>query len=275
MALTNDPNDPNQQGILALGTPFQPLTIEQLYQQVLGRSADPGGMEYWTGMFGQDVDENELGQFRIAAQPEIDSRVAAPAPTPAPFQPLTIEQMYQQVLGRPADQDGLGYWTNLLGPEVDENELAQFRTAAQPEIDSRVAAPLDLAQIGNTPGLLPQVPPTPTNVYDLDDKAYDKDQLLNLAQQIAANINPSQIGGGVFGETQPNVGFSYTQAQNILGKDPSVYDQVVLDMARQLLNQGVTDFSQLRVGEYQPPGVETESGMSTIFVVGPRLYYGD
>jgi hypothetical protein len=46
----------------------------------------------------------------------------------------TVNEIYQQVLGRPAEPEGLAYWKSVFGDYVDDTELAQFKTAAAPEI---------------------------------------------------------------------------------------------------------------------------------------------
>ena len=48
----------------------QPLTIEQLYQNVLGRAPDPGGLINWQTAFGSEIDPTEIQQFVSAAQAE-------------------------------------------------------------------------------------------------------------------------------------------------------------------------------------------------------------
>lgn len=63
--------------------------ILDLYQQVLGRdpraTGDQAGYDYWKNMFMADnqIDPNEMMAFLNAAKPELASRKAAPAPTPA------------------------------------------------------------------------------------------------------------------------------------------------------------------------------------------------
>jgi hypothetical protein len=46
------------------------LSIDQLYQQILGRAPDAGGAAYWGNLFGNDIDANEMASFRQAAAPE-------------------------------------------------------------------------------------------------------------------------------------------------------------------------------------------------------------
>ena len=64
----------------------------------------------------------------------------------------TVNEIYQQVLHRPAEPEGLAYWTSVFGDSVDANELAQFKAAAAPELVQRGALPEDLmARIAAAP----------------------------------------------------------------------------------------------------------------------------
>ena len=63
--------------------------------------------------------------------------------TTAVAQPLTneaVRQAYLTVLGREPDAAGLKYFSDLFGAEVDAAELANFRTAAAPELAARTTA---------------------------------------------------------------------------------------------------------------------------------------
>lgn len=75
---------------------LQPLTVEQLYKDVLGRSSDTGGAQYWAQKFGPTIDPNEIAEFRAAAAPEL------------------VQNAYQNVLGRAADVPGSEYYTKQL-----------------------------------------------------------------------------------------------------------------------------------------------------------------
>jgi hypothetical protein len=123
-------------------------TVQDIYQQILNRKADPEGLLYWQNQFGNEVDANELAQFARAAAPEIAQRDAASyaARTPA----ADIQALYQQNLGRAADPAGLLYWQNKFGPTVDATEVAEFRAAAAPEISRRNV------QTTNTTGFDPE-----------------------------------------------------------------------------------------------------------------------
>ena len=51
-------------------------TVGDLYTNILGRSGEQTGIDYWTGKFGDTIDANELAQFNAAAQVEIAARNA-------------------------------------------------------------------------------------------------------------------------------------------------------------------------------------------------------
>jgi hypothetical protein len=72
---------PGSGGILAKG----PVTIEDLYKQVLGRAPDKGGLEFWKGAFGGDIvkDQNQYLDFLKGAQAELSGLVKAPPEVPA------------------------------------------------------------------------------------------------------------------------------------------------------------------------------------------------
>jgi hypothetical protein len=114
-------------------------------------------------------------------------------------------------------------------------------TVTQPEVDyyaqqfsSDVNAPLAVT------------PPVVSNtVTDYQGKTYDKATLLNLAQELAPSIDANRLKGGVYSTTGQSIGFNYDEATKALGYAPSAAEQVVLDMARHLMDEGVTNVSQI------------------------------
>jgi hypothetical protein len=94
------------------------MTIEQAYQQVLGRTPSASEIAYWKTQFGDSVDAGELSTFSVAAQPE---RAAAPTTYPK------IREMYLSVLGREPDAAGLKYFYDRFGDEVSGTELDIFK----------------------------------------------------------------------------------------------------------------------------------------------------
>jgi hypothetical protein len=135
-------------GAAAGATPPAITSVEDLYTNILGRAPDTEGLAFWKQGFGDTIDANEIASFQNAAQAELKNRTApeqqilAPnlvntAGAAAPAAP-SVTDLYQSILGRaPESADATNYWQNQFGPTIDANELAQFRTAAQAEIDAR------------------------------------------------------------------------------------------------------------------------------------------
>jgi len=90
---------------------------------------------------------------------------------------------------------------------------------------------------------------TPNTLTDYRGRTYDTTAVLNLANQLAGIADTSALSGGVFGVTKGSVGFDYDQAARALGRDLSVGEQVLLDSARSLIDQGITDLSKLSMGD--------------------------
>lgn len=96
--------------------------IEVLYHNLLGRDADPGGLSYWKGMVesGKLSLDNLTVAFINGAQSDGDAAlvqskiVAANAYTEtlaADQLSNTVQELYVAYYGRPADVEGLKYWS--------------------------------------------------------------------------------------------------------------------------------------------------------------------
>jgi hypothetical protein len=83
------------------------------------------------------------------------------------------------------------------------------------------------------------------SVKDYQGKTYDSNQLLALSKQVAGSIDANAIKGGVFNTKGESVGFNYDEASRLLGHPPTAAEQVILDMSRHLLNEGVTDLTKV------------------------------
>jgi hypothetical protein len=112
------------------------LTVEQLYQQYAGRAADPGGVAYFSQLFGSEIDPSEVARFQTAiAEARAQGSEPAPAPVytppPAPAAPtnLTVNDLYTQYAGRAADPSGVDYFSQLFGPTIEPDEITRFQTA--------------------------------------------------------------------------------------------------------------------------------------------------
>jgi hypothetical protein len=81
-------------------------------------------------------------------------------------------------------------------------------------------------------------------VTDYQGHQYDSAQLLTLAQQIAQNAGT--MTGGAFQTKGKSIGFDASEANKLLGRTATASEQVLLDMARQFMQTGITDLSQLK-----------------------------
>lgn len=91
-----------------------------------------------------------------------------------------------------------------------------------------------------------EAPNAADKIYDHRGTAYDPSQILALANELASVADRSNIAGGVLGTKGQSVGFDYREAKRILGRDLTAFEQVLMDSARQLIDQGITSLSQLK-----------------------------
>src|ERR1700722_13413997 len=73
--------------------------VSSLYQGLLGRDADPGGLAYWTGRL-------NAGQTPAAVALGIETSDEAIG--------RAVQIYYQDFLGRPGDSVGVNYWVNQV-----------------------------------------------------------------------------------------------------------------------------------------------------------------
>lgn len=112
--------------------------VQQLYQDVLGRDADPSGLGTWYQQFGSEISPEERAAFETSAKTELDSRV---------------QGLYTDFLGRDADAEGMDYWRNQFGSIIDDAEREQFRQSAAAEINKQFGV-ADAAAAPTTEGIL-------------------------------------------------------------------------------------------------------------------------
>ncbi|NHZ34477.1 hypothetical protein [Massilia rubra] len=148
-------------------TTQSPRTVEGLYEQILGRKGEQGGLDFWKKAFGESIDDNEVADFTNAAKPELDAKQkgtwqqflsdhgipssaiggGAPPLTSVGAAPvtsvgaaptlLTVDQLYENILHRRGETAGLTFWKNAFGASVDAVEELEFRKAALPELQAR------------------------------------------------------------------------------------------------------------------------------------------
>lgn len=70
--------------------------VQQIYQRVLGRAADPGGLSYWTSKLASGTPRKQL-IVALVSSPEVAH--------------IAVRGAYLSMLGRPADSAGLVFWS--------------------------------------------------------------------------------------------------------------------------------------------------------------------
>jgi hypothetical protein len=142
-------------------------------------------------------------------------------------------------LGITADQVNAAY------SSLPANKPAAVETAV---VDTSTTKPVTKA-VDTPAAKLP-------TLTDHQGNQYDGAQLLTLAQQIAQNAG--SMTGGAFQTKGENIGFAATEANTLLGRTATASEQVLLDMARQFIQSGVTDLSQLKTQDITSSGVSVQ-----------------
>lgn len=92
--------------------------IQQIYIGLLGRSADPEGLAYWAAEIdGGTLTLEELRANIVNEQPEYAAGQGQLTRT------QTVEALYQNLFERAADPEGLEYWVNGEGSNVNTDQL--------------------------------------------------------------------------------------------------------------------------------------------------------
>ena len=113
-------------------------SVARLYEAVLGRAADQGGLDAWSGaavrgLALSDVARAMLGSAEAASQP---------ATSDTDF----VSALYQRTLDRPADSAGLAFWTGQLASgRVDRAAVALAFADSAEKLAMPVTVDVDLA----------------------------------------------------------------------------------------------------------------------------------
>lgn len=123
--LVLDPNDPAAQ-------------VVRLYQAILGRDPDQAGLNFWIERFQQGALFTDLASDFLDT-PEADARFGGL--DDAGF----VDRLYENVLGRPGEQDGRAFWIEQLQQGANrEDVLIAFsesdenREGTQDEVDAGI-----------------------------------------------------------------------------------------------------------------------------------------
>jgi hypothetical protein len=165
--------------------------VQQLYQDVLGRDADAGGLGNWFKQFGSEISPEERAAFETSAKDELDSRVRG---------------LYTDFLGRDAEKEGVEYWRNQFGSSIDDTERETFRKSAATEINKQFGV-TDAATAPTTEGVL-------------SGFKYAKDLGLTEAGM------KKTLGEGVFNTYKKGLAdYAKTGIANILADDQLTFDE--------------------------------------------------
>ena len=132
-----------------------PTNISSMYQDILGRPADQGGLDYWSSQAKTTSGSDLLKNFVNSAQAPGNADGAAAAAWGEKMGvggTATVSKMYQDILKRPADQSGLSYWASLSSQMSSSSLQTAFLNAAKQQGGSDAANAVEWARQRGIPG---------------------------------------------------------------------------------------------------------------------------
>ena len=216
-------------------------SVAQAYQNVLGRQADTEGLNYWTqqlaqGKITQQDLANQLaygaqGKDILAAQQYLDKYIFDPT--------QTVQQAYQSVLGRQADQPGAEYWASQIqSGAVTPDDLLKIlaegstgledRLKAQQYLGKDIFAPEDYLTKTKGAGYQDTIQYITENIND-PVKVY---QMAN-----SMGVTPDDIYAA-YQAVNPASGFSLQQIQDYFGTGQKGYEERFEDIVGDIFGTG-------------------------------------
>jgi hypothetical protein len=104
-------------GTLSVGPDTNEATLQRLYEGLLGRSSDTGGISYYDAQLAAGVDKATVANAFLAGSEYV---AAHGTPSDAQF----VASLYQGLLGRAADADGSAAWTGALAQGASRGDVA-------------------------------------------------------------------------------------------------------------------------------------------------------
>jgi len=92
------------------------LAVTRLYQAVMGRAPDSGGLDYWAAQRGSGMTTSHMA-LGFMASAEYSTRYGNPD------NPTFVNLLYHNVLGRDAEPAGRDYWDGVLGAGVGRADV--------------------------------------------------------------------------------------------------------------------------------------------------------
>ena len=209
---TSDPvdDDPNTTdgGDNNIGTPtptFTEADVNALYQKYLGRDAQQAGMDYWLNWLNagnslEDLEYNILNSPEYLAlqgggsEPEGGS-TTTPEATPQ-YTEADVNALYQQYLGRDAQQAGLDYWLNSLNTGTSMEDVI-YNIMQSPEYKALQAGPAPTQG-----GTLDAVSPVEEALYKYRTMTPEAFAATGLAVPTVDGVSVSDIGAPSYPDGQ-------------------------------------------------------------------------
>jgi hypothetical protein len=155
------------------GTPNQNF-VQQLYQDVLHRTADTAGLTFWTN----ELNSGALTQTQVAFGVEASQE----------GRQQLVNDLYLRLLRRPADSTGLADWTGFLGQGNTTTDLEAQLLASNEYFTSRGG--------GTVQGWI-------TAVYqDVLGRAPDTGGLAGWTQALSGGASHQQVALGILQSTE-------------------------------------------------------------------------
>jgi hypothetical protein len=119
------------------------VTLNDLYQQVLGRAPDPSGREFYTREFGPTIEPSEIDRFLAGVAGfdvnQVNTQAAEALKQRAAqggeglLSTGDIENLYQTYLGRSADPAGLDFYRREFASDgnISQDEINRFLAGAR------------------------------------------------------------------------------------------------------------------------------------------------
>jgi len=183
--------------------------ISQLYQSVLGREPDAGGLAYWQQQLANGVPLESIKQ-QFQATPEAQARQGNQATTTATTSAASdpISSLYKSVLGREPDAGGKAYWQSQLN---SGKSLQAIQAEMQASPEGMARRQTQTKQVAN-PSTQPNT--NPYGVTTNNQFASSTNPYIQAAQQTAlGNLAGAQTATAAnrVNQSTPYANLQYTQ----------------------------------------------------------------
>ena len=160
-----------------------------VYEDLLGRAPDSGGLAYWNAQLSGGASRNAVA-FDIATSPE--------------YRGDLVESYYKAYLGRASDPGGLAYWVaQLTSGASDQTVASQILGSGEFYADSG----------GTAEGFV-------TALYsDLLGRTPDSDGLAYWEGQLSSGTTPTSVAAAILSSTEYRTDYVQTLYVSLLGRD--------------------------------------------------------